>query len=430
MEGRNIIYKIILFIATLFVVDMFYFPTTFSFFPVGNTKMYLAIIGLLIVGFGIKNRPVGIINRSLLLLPIFAAMISLASLFSITINQTPDYSYATYPVSMFVWLFAAYTVNTWIKTIYGSATIYRISDLIISVCVVQCIIALMVEYNPSIQYFVDGITDTVWLRSVDRMYGIGVSLDTAGIHFAVALVFIGYILGNQAEKMNNLRILLYILAIAIIVVVGNMIARTTSIGMLILIVYLIYKSGIFNTQISTSQKNVWNMLLIGMFMTIPIFVYFYIHNDIFYHNVHFAFEGFFSLVEKGKWDVSSTNTLKSMYIFPETIHTWLVGDGYFINPKVDPYYTGFITRGYYMNTDVGYLRFIFYFGLLGLTAFTAYMVYVSKISIAKCPQYKSLFLLLLLTNFIIWLKVATDLFFIFSILLLADQEDDSKEEAI
>lgn len=416
--------------ATILVVDMFYFPTAFSFLSVGNTKIYLAVIGLFIMWGELKNRPAGMINHSLLWLFILATIISLASLFSITINQTPDYSYASYLVSMSVWLFAAYAVKSWIKVIYETATIYRISDFIISVCVIQCIIAIMVEHIPSVQHFVDGITDTVWLRSVNRMYGIGASLDTAGIHFAVALILIGYVLCNQVEKISNLKILLYILYIGIIVVVGNMVARTTSIGMLVLGAYLIYKSGICKLQILASQKKIWGMLSIGMLVIIPIVAYFYIHNDTFYQNIRFAFEGFFSLIEKGVWNTASTNTLKAMYVFPETIHTWLVGDGYFVNPESDPYYTGPITHGYYMNTDVGYLRFIFYFGLLGLIAFTVYMVYVSMICIVKFPQHKSLFFLLLLVNFIIWLKVATDLFFIFAILFFADQDDDSVKETI
>ena len=94
--------------------------------------------------------------------------------------------------------------------------------------------------------------------------------------------------------------------------------------------------------------------------------------------IQFAFEGFFSLVEKGRWEVSSNEILKNMYRFPESIKTWIIGDGYIENPKNDPYFIGKLTGGYYMGTDVGYLRFIYYFGLIGLIAFIIFMVKAGK----------------------------------------------------
>ena len=41
---------------------------------------------------------------------------------------------------------------------------------------------------------------------------------------------------------------------------------------------------------------------------------------------------------------------------PDNLHTWIIGDGYIVNPKDDPYYIGEVTKGYYKNTDIGYLR--------------------------------------------------------------------------
>lgn len=38
----------------------------------------------------------------------------------------------------------------------------------------------------------------------------------------------------------------------------------------------------------------------------------------------------------------------------------MIGDGYFENPRTDPYYIGYQWKGFYMGTDVGYLRFLFF----------------------------------------------------------------------
>lgn len=421
---QNIIFRSLLFTLTVIIVDFYYFPTTFLFFPIGNTKLFLAVIGLLVVGLGLRNQQRAVVGNSLFTLSVLASMVSLISLSSMTINHTPDDTYVSYIISVYVWLSAAYITISWIKFAYGTASIVRVGNFIIWVCVIQCVIALLVVHNQAVQLFVDSITDTVWLRSVNRIYGIGASLDTAGIHFSLALIMIGYILGNKSDCLSYLNIFFYVLAFAIITIVGNMVARVTITGVAISLLYLIYKSKLYKLQIAINQRKVWTIMIMTLIVAVPIVFYFYMTNDAFYKNIRFGFEGFFSLAEKGTWDVASNNTLKSMIVFPETIKTWLLGDGYIINPKYDPFYTGPITKGYYMNTDIGYLRFIFYFGLPGLLIFSAFLAYSTKICIEKHTKYKLLFFLFLLANSVIWLKVATDLFFIFALLLLADKDEE------
>ena len=137
-----------------------------------------------------------------------------------------------------------------------------------------------------------------------------------------------------------------------------------------------------------------------------------------YANIRFAFEGFFSLVEKGSWDVSSNKILKNMVVFPETMKTWLIGDGYLENPyHRDPYYLGPAFGGYYMATDIGYLRFIFYMGLTGLIAFCYFFYRVGKNCMDRLSQHKIMFLMILVLHFAIWFKVSTDIFLVFALFL-------------
>ena len=65
-----------------------------------------------------------------------------------------------------------------------------------------------------------------------------------------------------------------------------------------------------------------------------------------------------------------------------------------------------------MDTDVGYLRFLFYFGAVGLAIFSLMILYAGKICRLRYPKDWLLFYILVLVNFIIWFKVATDCFFI------------------
>ena len=63
-----------------------------------------------------------------------------------------------------------------------------------------------------------------------------------------------------------------------------------------------------------------------------------------------------------------------------------------------------------MGTDIGYLRFLFYFGVIGLVAISAVMAFAGIVSIKAFPDYFPLFLMGIAANFVVWLKVATDLF--------------------
>ena len=114
-----------------------------------------------------------------------------------------------------------------------------------------------------------------------------------------------------------------------------------------------------------------------------------------------------------------------MFVFPDNIKTWIIGDGYIENPyNRDPYYTGPRFGGYYMGTDVGYLRFILYFGLLGLSLFIYFFCRVTQICVRRLISYKILFLMILAVNMIGWVKVSTDIFMVFALFLCVAEEED------
>ncbi len=427
-KKRSWLAELLLGIITLVVVDFYLFPTTFLFFPFANTKLCLAIIGVAILSFFGAATMKGRAKKWFIVLIPIGCAVSLISFVSCTYNGTSDYTYATYIFSMATWFFGAYFVYSWLRYFYGDATVIRICNFIIIVCFLQCLIALSVKFNITVQHFVDSIIDTRWMRGVKRMYGIGAELDTAGIKFSIALVMISYILMNSVGKLSNLKLSLYIVAFLFILIVGNMMARTTTMGGVVALFYMIYKFKPLNSQKAKDQAKLYSWF--GLITLIIVFVVsvFYASNGDFREQIRFAFEGFFSYFERGEFMTASTNTLKSMYVWPESLKTWIIGDGYIVNPRYDPYYIGPVTEGYYMNTDVGYLRFIFYFGLIGLIIFSSLFFVVANLCIKKHPKYMGLILLMLLINFMVWFKVSTDCFFIFALLLLSDEEITKADE--
>lgn len=79
-----------------------------------------------------------------------------------------------------------------------------------------------------------------------------------------------------------------------------------------------------------------------------------------------------------------------------------------------------------MGSDVGYVRFIFYFGLTGLIAFSLFMIKAGLICFKRFRDYRYMFLMFVALNFIIWLKVSTDIFLVFApflCLINADKEE-------
>lgn len=429
MNNKKSIFYILGVLLTGILFSMYYFPFQFYALPGINTKMGLAAIGLGVLAFSIAKKENNIANSDVFKLMIYAGTVSLFGLISITYNSTPDTAYATYIISFLVWLSAAFAVTYLMRQVHGYLSVDLICQYVIAICVLQCIVALGNDLYKPLKMFLDYYIDQGqdFLDSVHRMYGIGAALDTAGIRFSCALLMISYLIINQNNTSKRHNLILLIMSYLVIAVIGNMIARTTSIGLIVSFLYLLYKTSLYKFKLSSESKRFWCWMSLLVICFIPIIIYTHNNNTIIHDNLRFAFEGIFNYFEKGEWSTASTNKLKTMYVFPETLKTWLIGDGYFSNPAfIDPYFTGKVIDGFYMGTDVGYIRFIFYFGISGLLAFSLFMNKSAKICANNLYQQKSLIYILLIINYIVWLKVATDIFFIFALFLTIGKEENEE----
>lgn len=421
------------FLAVLFtgiIVSFYYFPFEFSFLPGINTKMALAVVGLfLCLRQAIIKRSVWM-PQSVVYLFVFAGIVSIVGVVSVTYNNTPDYAYATYIVSMLVWLSAAYAVCSLIYRVNGELTVELVVQYIVVVCIVQCFLAIIIDANAALKMAVDRyiIQGQDYLNEVDRIYGIGANLDVAGTRFSAALIMIVFLLNKNKANISNAGVYFYLFAYVIICVIGNMIARTTSVGIIMGLIYLLVIFKPFELKVKQSSFRIIGYAILAVLLAIPVFVYLYNTNEQIHSLLRFAFEGFFNLAETGEYSVASTQKLATMYVFPESLKTWIIGDGYFSNPRnTDPYFIGKFTAGYYMGTDVGYLRFIFYFGVIGLAAFSCFMVYASKACSKFLSEYKWMFVMLLCSGFIIWFKVSTDIFLVFALFIcVGNMQEESQ----
>lgn len=395
----------------IILCSSFLFPFGFTFLHSGiNTKIVMAGVGLFLTFRDMKrslDMPVYLWE-----LCVMSGLFSCAGLFSVFYNETSDYAYATYIISMLVWLSAAYTFVLSVTRIHGYVSFRLIVNYLIGVCVLQCMLALGIEYSLPFKSLVDTYilqvaADTDFLNDVDRLYGIGAALDPAGVRFAVVLVLIAAVL-NIDVNLSSCAIALYVFAFLIIIAVGNLISRTTTVGAVLAVSSLVYSSGVFNLHIKHRGLVVWGILIVGSILLFTIGYYFYVNMGDVRELLRYGFEGFFNWVEKGEWTTSSTEKLNMMWVYPDSLKTWVIGDGLFADP---------FSNAHYMHTDIGYLRFIFYCGIVGLLLFSCFFIYTTRILTKLFPIYRTTFFLLLLLGFLVWVKVSTDLFQFYALFL-------------
>lgn len=426
--------KIILVLLTLVFTSFFFFPFYFTFLPTVNTKMMMAALGLVVLLVKLARNGGAKIDRDILSVSVFASLVSLASLLSMVLNDTRDDSYLGYIVSMWVWLAAAYLVVNDIKITHGKATVENVCAYLIAVGVLQCFLAIAVDSIPIVKTFIDSILDGEGYmgKNESRLYGLGCALDVAGTRFSTLLVMIAFLLPKAAQKeRSNLYIALLLVAFCVLVGIGSVIGRTTTVGAILSLVYLFYTLGFRSNMPDDSRDKLIRWLVGGFFVGIVVAVGLYNFSPQWQNYFQFGFEGFFSLVENGKWEVHSNRQLAAQFILPDNMWAWVIGDGYMAPTTNDPYYIGRTWLGFYKGTDVGYSRFLFYFGLTGLIAFLLFFVIVCRVCAHRIKPYRDMFIIFMLINFIVWLKVSTDIFLVFApfLCLAASENEEDKELA-
>ena len=419
--------RILLVSIGVVALSLYYFPVVFSFLPMVNTKNLFAAFGLVVAVVEFARNRRQFMDKDFLNIAILAMLVSLAGFFSVTYNSTPDYAYASYIRSFAIWTSAAYFAVSVIKWMHGRLSVNIVCNYLILLCVLQCVSVLLIDTYPGFRSWANSmIPDLSYYESKDRMYGLGPSLDVGGAKFAAVLLMTAYMLTKETIANNVKAVILYILAFIFIFVVGSMVGRTTSIGGGVALLYLLWHNR--KSLFAPKNRKFVFLILLALFVGISVAVYYYNNNDAFKENVRFAFEGFFNWWETGKWTTNSTQRWQTMFVWPDNTKTWLIGDGYFDAPsKTNPYYVGPAYTHYYKWTDIGYLRFIFYFGLLGLSLFSIYFCKVAATCASRFKTHRALFLLVLFFNFVVWLKVSTDIYIFFALFLCIPQENDENE---
>lgn len=403
--------KLLKAVLTGMVFSGYYFPFEFTFLPGINTKIILAVVGMVLLAMHwLKERNTEV-NTVFVFISIVAGIFSLFSLFSVTYNNTTDYTYASYIFKMWVWLSGAYSTLYLIRQVHGEVTVRWIFHYMAWVCAVQSILGIVIDNIPVIQGWIDAniLQDTDFFHKTKRLYGIGAAFDTAGIRFSCALLGLGYLLTHISGTKKTWYWGLFI----VISVLGNIMSRTTTVGLVIAVLYMTLINFSLNVQLNTSKMRFINITIVVIGLLAGVTFYGYHHSPTLRYYLQYGFEGFFNWYQNGTWETSSTIILQKMIVLPDNLKTWLIGDGWFD----DPNHPG----TFYKYTDVGYLRFIFYCGSIGLSLFISFFICCTAILSRKWKEDKLFLSLLFLLELIVWTKISTDIFLVYAPLLLLDR---------
>ena len=411
------IVQVFMVLLTGLMMSFYFHPVLLLAYPVYNTKILLAIWGAVVLVYRSIQTKDYSLSKGMLYALMIAGLFSLVCFISVVIvNETEDYSYTSYPMSVLVWIIGAYGAVSFIRCTHGKVTIELVVRYLAGGAAFHSILSQLIDKNDSIKNFITSIFYVAPdMEEMGRLYSFGVGLDPSGVRFAVILIMIAGVLTlSKVVKKSIGLMIFYFLCFAIISVLGNIISRTTTVGMGLGLLIFAASTGLYKFVIKVGKIRTIQILGIVLALGIPLTIYFYNTNDSFRDQVEYGFEGFFSLVESGEFQTGSTDELSTMWIWPEDTQTWIIGSGVFLSKAGDFTYL----------SDIGYCRFVFYSGLIGLTVFGLYFIYNAVHFSIRYPRYKYIFLLMIVVTFVIWSKVATDIFQLYALFYAFTDEEE------
>lgn len=392
-------------IAIGVLITCSYYSFDLAAFPNGpNTKMIVAVIGLLWFAYDNllrRNSRTVQLPQVMMIGLLFAGIYSIINLFAIEFNGTDDYSYANYITTFLVWAFSVYPAIALIRITHGKVTLPILTYYLVATTLFQCVTGLIMDNNPAFDEFNGKIV--YWQRDffdrIGRIRCFSTALDFGGVRFSLVLILCMAVLGREvAVHQNKIAVFYLLFSFFFISVVGNMVARTTTTGVVLGLLLWIGYMVISDSQIAGASYIVKTFFLL-LTLSLVIGVYLYNTDEYYYDLIRFAFEGFFNLVEEGEFTTDSTEVLESMWLWPSDTKTWIIGSG--------------IYDSWAYGTDIGYCRLILYSGLVGFVTFASSFVYYAYHFSRKYPRYVWLFVSFLAMTFIVWMKVSTDILMIY-----------------
>lgn len=370
------------FLVSLFI---FFYPEKYKFLPF-STLIFVQIAGVIYSIYYFYSHPLPYPFQQIVLLGVLIFCMGFIS--SNVLNHGGDLDVAKRGILMISYIFTSLWLIFLLRKSTPNFSFFSILEWITWITLIQAAISIIFFLVPSVSETYrsyiqadESAMNAMEALSSFRLIGIGdVKYATGAVQYG--LVMWGVIALRYANFGFFGKNRLYsTLAITIFTLTGIMSGRVYFVILCVTVVYILS----LNKNIIGGLTDFIKIFTPTILLLIVVFVYLLSqYNEL----ISWAFELFINYGSDGYIESESTNQLKDMYLFPDNIKTWLIGDGRSISD------TGF----FYMGSDVGYIRSIFYWGLTGsfiyyVVQYRLYRIF-SKISPNTIAQKYVLFIVL------------------------------------
>lgn len=382
-------------IFLFFLLFIYIYNIGFVFFP-GSLKSRM-LIGIFGFFYTIKHQS---FNKKIFSVFISYCVFIVFTLFIIILNSFKGFDiwFVQHLFLSILYLFGAYFIcHFYSRNISFTTFIY-----IIVLCIlIHNVIAFIGMFTHGIvQNFIFSIQklDGEIFYEMKNGYTRAVGLGVGNLFLGGVISGIGIILSLFLYKVRYFSAIKLLFTVTIIFFTGIFIARTTVIGFIGLLLLMI--------DFKKDFRRITKMLfiLVCSITTFFLSIISFLKDRI---NLGWAFEAFFSY-QKGNLHTGSTNDLKEMYIFPKEFSTWLYGDGKMLADD---------GIRYYMDTDVGYLRLLFFGGILFVIFFYLIQFLISYSIIKENRKVKWLVIIINIYSLVLSFKGFTELNYILFLFL-------------
>ena len=306
----------------------------------------------------------------------YPVLMSLFTVLSSVVNTITENTFIIFPFQVIYLLLLSYCIYYITKRFCKVISFYVITRYFLKTLVVQSVIAIVMFVNQPICLFLFDLQGIDLTSRVIKMYfgvrliGLGCFYFGAGAIYGLGLIAI---MPFMLKAKNKQQLIKLILLYVYIFIVGIFFARTAMIGCVFSIVYLIFC--ILIPKMCNKVFLVFRQFIIYLTVFGIALVFIYTsspklqedYGDI----IDFGFEAFINLVENGELSTASSDGLTEYHlsIWPQNQKTYYIGDMRW-------------TKGdsYYGDSDVGYVRLLFYFGVPGVILFLLYQYSIVRIS--------------------------------------------------
>lgn len=306
----------------------------------------------------------------------YPVLMSLFTVLSSVVNTITENTFIIFPFQVIYLLLLSYCIYYITKRFCKVISFYVITCYFLMTLVVQSVIAIVMFVNQPICLFLFDLQGIDLTSRVIKMYfgvrliGLGCFYFGAGAIYGLGLIAI---MPFMLKAKNKQQLIKLILLYVYIFIVGIFFARTAMIGCVFSIVYLIFC--ILIPKMCNKVFLVFRQFIIYLTVFGIALVFIYTsspklqedYGDI----IDFGFEAFINLVENGELSTASSDGLTEYHlsIWPQNQKTYYIGDMRW-------------TKGdsYYGDSDVGYVRLLFYFGVPGVILFLLYQYSIVRIS--------------------------------------------------